>query len=262
MIPKIIHQTAPSNEKEWHPVWKLCNHSVKNVFKDFQYILWNDEDIENFIIKNFPKKYQCFKNIPFHIIKIDLFRYALLYVYGGIYLDMDMYCYKNFFNDLNSDINLIESDCLDEFQKKEVVQNSLMASTKNKNFFLKCFLKGLKRYKGIKFKENIHDNHYNIKYTSGPLLLKDMFLKYKKFEKINLLSLKYFNTTNNYYYNPEHKVRHMASGMWGKEIHTMFKNLKNSENNIATLRDYHKLSYWVKTRLDIDNFDFYKDYSK
>jgi mannosyltransferase OCH1-like enzyme len=260
MIPKIIHQTAPNNKDEWHPIWILCNESVKNNFKNFKYILWNDEDIDNFILKNFPNQYLEYKKIPFHIIKIDLFRYVLLYVHGGIYIDMDMYCYQNFFNDLNSDINLVESDCPDEFGKIEIVQNSLMAGKKNKQFFLDCFLEGIKRSKETKFNKEIHDNHYNVKYISGPILLKDIMLEYKKLENINILPLKYFNTTNNHWYNPQHKVRHMASGMWGKEIHIMFKNLKEKENNIAPLKEYHKKSYLNKTKIDIDKLDFYKKY--
>jgi len=262
MIPKIIHQTAPANKEEWHPIWVLCNESVKNNFNGFSYFLWTDEDIDNFIIKNFPKEYLKYKEIPFHIIKIDLFRYALLYIHGGIYIDMDMYCYQNFFDDLNNDINLVQSDCPDELGQIEIVQNSLMASKKNKQFFLNCFLEGIKRSNETKFNKEIHDNHYNIKYVSGPILLKDMMLKYKKFENINILPLKYFNTTNNHRYDPQHKVRHMASGMWGKEIHTMFKNIREKENYIASLQEYYKTSYLNKTKIDINKLDFYKDYSK
>jgi len=262
MIPKTIHQTAPINKEEWHPIWILCSESVKNNFKNFKYVLWSDKDIDNFILNNFPNEYLDYKKTPFHIIKIDLFRYALLYIHGGIYIDMDMYCYQNFFNDLNSDINLVESDCPDEFGQIEIVQNSLMAGKKNKNFFLDCFLEGIKRSRETKFNKEIYDNHYNVKYVSGPILLKDMMLKYKKLEDINILPLKYFNTTNNHWYNPQHKVRHMASGMWGKEIHTMFKNTREEENNIALLKEYYKKSYLDKTKIDIDKLDFYKDYSE
>jgi len=258
MIPKIIHQTAPLNKEEWHPIWILCSESVKNNFKDFKYVLWSDEDIDNFILNNFPNEYLDYKKLPFHIIKIDLFRYALLYIHGGIYIDMDMYCYQNFFDDLKNDINLVESDCPDEFEQLELVQNSLMAGVKNKNFFLECFLEGIKRSKNTNFKEKIHDNHYNIKYASGPILLKDMMLKFKE---INLLPLKYFNTTNNHHYDPEHKVRHMATGMWGKEINKMFKNLREKENFIGTLNDYYKAGYLNKTKINIDDFDFYKKYN-
>ena len=231
--------------------------TIYSIFVDNE----NETLFENFMIKNFKEQYYDYKNIPFHIIKIDLFRYALLYIYGGIYIDMDMYCYTNFYNDLIHDINLVESDCPDEFGQIEIVQNSLMASKKNKQFFLNCFLEGIRRSKEIKFNKEIHDNHYNVKYVSGPILLKEMMLKYKKFEDINILPLKYFNTTNNHWYNPEHKVRHMASGMWGKEIHKMYKNLREKENYMASLENYHKVGYLNKTKIDIDKLDFYKDYS-
>ena len=46
-----------------------------------------------------------------------------------------------------------------------------------------------------------------------------------------------------------------------QEIHTMFEDLRKKENYIAGLREYHKESYLNKTKIDIDTFDFYKDYS-
>ena len=260
MIPKIIHQTAYSNKEEWHPIWNFCHESVKKNFKEFKHYLWTDEKINDFIKENFKEYYSDFLIIPFHIIQLDLFRYALLFKYGGTYIDMDMYCYENFYENLTSEINIVESDCLDEFGQVEQVQNSLMSATPNNKFFKECFLEGLQRSKKVKFKEKIHDNHFNIKFVSGPILLRDMIEKFKKDYIINILPLKYFNTTNNYLYEKQHKVRHMASGMWGKEIKEMFKDLQGAENFVGTIEDYHKASYLDKTKININKLNFFKTY--
>jgi mannosyltransferase OCH1-like enzyme len=91
-IPKIIHQIwlggkMPEFEAE------LCDQIKKNKGEDWQYILWTEESIKN--LKNF-------KNIDFYNIsqnvgqKSDLLRYAILYEYGGVYLDTDFLLIKNF----------------------------------------------------------------------------------------------------------------------------------------------------------------------
>lgn len=260
MIPKIIHQTGYALKSKWHPIWNLCYKSVQKVFNDFEHVFWTDEKIDYFIKKNYKEYYKDYQKIPFHIIQLDLFRYALLYKYGGIYIDMDMYCYRNFYSDLTSNINLVESDCPDEHNQPELVQNSLMAATPNQKFFKECFIEGLQRSKTIKFKKSINDNHFNVKYVSGPLLLKNMVRKFKNIYKIKILPLKFFNTTNNHIYEKQHKVRHMASGMWGKEIYKSFLDLQEAENFIGSIEKYHKLSYLDKTKMDIDTLDFYKTY--
>ena len=49
MIPKIVHQTAYSNKNEWHPIWKHCQQSILNHFKNFKYKFWDDESLDNFV---------------------------------------------------------------------------------------------------------------------------------------------------------------------------------------------------------------------
>ncbi len=49
MIPKIVHQTAYCNKEEWHPIWKLCQQSILNHFKDFEYKFWDDDSLDNFV---------------------------------------------------------------------------------------------------------------------------------------------------------------------------------------------------------------------
>jgi len=260
MIPKIIHQSAPKEIKYWHPIWKICHDSVKNKFKNFEHILWTDEKINEFIFTYYRNYYDDFQKIKIHIVGLDLFRYALLYKCGGIYIDMDMYCYENFYDDLNGDINLIESNCLDEYEQLELVQNSLMAAAPNQKFFKECFIEGLQRSKNVKFKKKINDNHFNVKYTSGPVMLKNMMQKFKNVYRINVLPLKFFNTTDNHGYEKQHKVRHMSSGMWGKEILKNFIDIQKDQNYNYTLEDYLKLSYLNKTKIDVDILDFHKTY--
>lgn len=89
-IPKIIHQiwlgsSFPEEYKELTNTW-LENH------KDWEYRLWTDKDIEEFNMKNIEQ----YNNAPNLGTKSDIFRYEILYRYGGIYIDTDFQCLKSF----------------------------------------------------------------------------------------------------------------------------------------------------------------------
>jgi tetratricopeptide (TPR) repeat protein len=95
-IPKIIHQTAPSDESKWNPIWKPCQESWKKHFPDYEYKMWTDEDLDNFIQTKYNWFWPTYSSYSRKIKKIDAARYFILYEYGGIYADMDFECLKNF----------------------------------------------------------------------------------------------------------------------------------------------------------------------
>jgi mannosyltransferase OCH1-like enzyme len=224
MIPKIIHKSAPKNKSEWHPLWEKCHSSWEDNYSKSEYlhILWDDDTIDSFIKEKFNQYWELYDQFPFHILKLDFFRYCVLYEYGGIYADMDMYCYKNFYNELNGDLFLVQSSSVDE-----IVQNSLMCSTKNNEFFLQCLDEIERRfYASIFYKEKYKEKEYPIKFidtflfsftvkkVTGPFLLSDV---YKKHNNIFTLSYKEFNN-HSLSYIESYKTKHMLTGRWGKDI--------------------------------------------
>ena len=110
---KLIHHTAPSNRNDWHPLWIRCHHSWVNNHSGFEFQLWKDEDLDTFVNEKFPQYSKVYNNLPAHILKIDFARYCFLYEQGGIYADMDMYCYKSFYDELESDFTIIQSEFRD-----------------------------------------------------------------------------------------------------------------------------------------------------
>ena len=95
-FPKIIHQTAPADESKWPPIWKPCQESWKKNFPDYEYRMWTDEDLDEFIKTKYAWFYPTYMGYPKKINRIDAARYFILYEYGGIYADMDYECVKNF----------------------------------------------------------------------------------------------------------------------------------------------------------------------
>jgi len=92
-IPKKIHQVwlgseFPDKYKRIRDTWIEKN-------PDWEYKLWTDKDVNDFELKNIDQ----FNKIDNLGAKSDIFRYEILYRYGGLYIDTDFECIKSF-NDL------------------------------------------------------------------------------------------------------------------------------------------------------------------
>ena len=137
-IPRLIHQIAPQDITRWHSSWLECYNTWKVHFpveNGFVFKLWNDEqDLDQLIHDHFPVYKNIVEKMNYKIQKIDFCRYLILYLHGGIYIDMDFFCQKPFFDQLDrTKVNLVESP----FVEAEYVQNSLMASPPFHPFWLK-----------------------------------------------------------------------------------------------------------------------------
>jgi mannosyltransferase OCH1-like enzyme len=87
MIPKIIHQTWKTSQvpKKWSPFVD----KVKAFNPDWHYILWTDDDNDQFVKKEYPDFYNVFRGFSKGIMRADVIRYLIMYKIGGVYLDLD-----------------------------------------------------------------------------------------------------------------------------------------------------------------------------
>jgi mannosyltransferase OCH1-like enzyme len=95
-FPKIIHQTWKT--KELNEEQKSWQKTVLEHYPDYQYILWSDEDMDDFVKKNFADYYETWNSLTPFIKKVDTIRYMWMYLIGGIYFDLDIIVYKNMEN--------------------------------------------------------------------------------------------------------------------------------------------------------------------
>lgn len=89
-IPKIIWQTMKSNQvpafmKEYADTWIDKN-------PEYEYRFFDDDDIVDFISNDFPSYLEVYKKIKYGASKADLWRYLIMYKYGGVYVDLDCRC--------------------------------------------------------------------------------------------------------------------------------------------------------------------------
>jgi mannosyltransferase OCH1-like enzyme len=217
-IPKIIHQTAPADETKWPKVWKLCQQSWKEKFPDWQYMFWNDDDLENLIKTDYPWFYDTYKGYDKQIKRVDAARYFILHKYGGMYADMDYECVNNFEHLIPGDkVSIAESPYKhDGRPDTETHQNALMASPRGHPFWERVF-------------KVLDDNKNNafVVYATGPYVIikaiKELgeyvhTLKYELFAPSHTQQFKRAQFENYNKLPPvENKdiyARHLGTGAW------------------------------------------------
>ena len=89
-IPKIIWQTMKTNRvpvfmKEYADTWMTQN-------PEYEYRFHDDNDILDFLKNDFPDYVEGYKKIKYGASKADLWRYLIIYKFGGVYADMDCRC--------------------------------------------------------------------------------------------------------------------------------------------------------------------------
>jgi mannosyltransferase OCH1-like enzyme len=92
MIPKVIYQTwYKKNIPE--PIQNAINLMMEQN-PNYSHHLYDDNDIEDFIKNNFNENiYSAYKCLTVGAAKADLWRYLVLFKYGGVYLDIDSVIY-------------------------------------------------------------------------------------------------------------------------------------------------------------------------
>lgn len=87
IIPKQIFQTWHS--KSLPPKMEACIQRVKVMNPDFQHFLFDDTECLEFIQKFFgPSVSAAYQSLKPGAYKADLWRYCVLYVHGGFYMDV------------------------------------------------------------------------------------------------------------------------------------------------------------------------------
>lgn len=92
LIPKIIHQTYKTKDIPEH--WKAGQQACIDLHPDYEYKLWTDDIMEEFMEKEYPWFLETYLSYGENIQRADAIRYFILYHYGGIYIDLDDGCQR------------------------------------------------------------------------------------------------------------------------------------------------------------------------
>ena len=106
MIPKKIFQTF--YHKEFHPDFQKIVDEIKIDNPDFKYQIFDDKECDEFMKINYPGKiYDAYSRIKPGALKADLWRYCILYKFGGFYMDIDMISLKGLDRFVKNDIDFV-----------------------------------------------------------------------------------------------------------------------------------------------------------
>lgn len=267
-IPKIIHYIAPADRSRWHPIWNRCYPSWQQHFLDFEHKCWDDNNgINNFVSENYPQYYNMYIEFPVHIMRIDFARFCLLHHFGGIYTDLDMFCYFNFYNELTHSLHIVEAPYGEEF-----LESSLMISEPGHSFWIDCMELSKevfnttvkKRGIQIPFNNNLADQHI-ILATCGPNLICRVWRKWIKtnLDKLKALPGILYNN-HGMSYHPEYRTKHLMTGMWGKEaidyLESQFQVLEGENLDTIYIKEMKRYAN-LSSINSINDLDFYTDYT-
>ena len=87
-IPKVIYQTFKTNKIPLLTKFYIWRFLRKN--KGYRREFFDDDQVDAFVKESFDDRtYHAYSRLQIGAAKADFFRYAILYIRGGIYLDLD-----------------------------------------------------------------------------------------------------------------------------------------------------------------------------
>jgi len=202
-IPKRFMQTWKT--KDIPDRWKSSPYSIKKMMPSWKYILLTDDDNIKFVTKFFPDFLETFKSFEFPIQRADAIRYMWLYIYGGIYMDLDFEVNKDIEEYLNitrfqrfpqTGIYLVQYFKNDD----KIITNSFMISKQKHPFWLDV-IEEMK--KPISFYNKLIRFTY-VYETTGPSMLTRVYQNTKnKYNDIYLIDEIFACTKGLYYIEPD-----------------------------------------------------------
>jgi len=175
IIPLKIFQTW--HTKDLPPKMRENVESLKQQNPKFEHYLFDDNDCREFIKNNFDHEVlNAYDTLIPGAYKADLWRYCVLYINGGIYIDIKLNCINGF--------KLIELTEKNHYVKDRVgklsIYNALMACQKGSPLLWKAI------YKVVM---NVSERYYgsNPLDPTGPLMLGNLILNNNLINKVDLI---------------------------------------------------------------------------
>jgi len=174
IIPLNIFQT-------WHSLelpekMRECVEKIKQENPEFHHYLFDDAMCEAFIHEYFPEEVvYSFRKLRPGAYKSDLWRYCILYIYGGIYIDIKFHCIHGFRLIYLTDKEYWVRDRF-RYETNGIYQAFMVCLPRNRILW-NCIQEIVKNVKN-----NYYENELAI---TGPILVSQFFLQ-KKIKELEL----------------------------------------------------------------------------
>mmetsp|Transcript_95006 Transcript_95006/g.245440 ORF Transcript_95006/g.245440 Transcript_95006/m.245440 type:complete len:409 (+) Transcript_95006:43-1269(+) len=211
-VPRTIHQTAPADHSRWDPRWEPCRQSLRAACPspEHEYFLWDDPQLRELVVAAFPEHVAAYDAYKEHIQRVDFARAAMLYIYGGLYADMDVEVRRSPFQYLPpGKVSIVESP----YTKNERHQNSMMASPPRHPFWRAMVEEAVRRQQ----QPNLYRTTWQL---TGPQLLDAVVLS--RPEDVHVLPHAEFNPSvqSLLFNSPDVIARHFCTSVWTHSMDT------------------------------------------
>jgi mannosyltransferase OCH1-like enzyme len=93
MIPKIIWQTYKDPYESLAPYMHQSINTWKDLNPEYEHRYMDDQQAAEFVLNEYGKEWHdIFLSLPVGVMRGDLWRYMIVYKYGGVYADLDTEC--------------------------------------------------------------------------------------------------------------------------------------------------------------------------
>ena len=224
-IPLKIYQTWYT--KDLPPKMKQCVETLKAQNPKFEHFLFDDNDCRDFIKANFEiHVLNAYDNLIPGAYKADLWRLCVLYINGGIYMDIKFSCINGF-----RLIELTENEhfVLDRLGPLSIYNALLVCKAKNKFIWMAI----------CRIVSNVQKKFYGLSALepTGPILLGNIILKNKLNINIDIKHFKY----GDYLTYKNRFVLSTGYPEYNSERTTTYNNMKSN------IKRYDKM--WAERRI-------------
>lgn len=188
MIPKIIHQIYIQNNENRPSEFDKLTRSWEEHFPDWNIILWKDQMCMNFLNKYYPQFVEKYQSYPENVQRADAMRYLILKTIGGMYIDNDFECVRNFehfFNGYDFIASKEDKDHSDKYEIDYIIGNAFMASIPD-NPFINHVCNKLMNYPSLDV-----NSGKDILDSTGPFLLTNAYYDFSAKEDVCILESEY-----------------------------------------------------------------------
>jgi mannosyltransferase OCH1-like enzyme len=176
-VPLVIYQSWGTHEIPHHMANNIKDVLAKN--PEFDYYLYSDEECRMFIEHNFPKDVvKAFDSLRPGAYKSDLWRYCILYVKGGVYMDIKLKPLIPLQNFIEAQPYVFVKDFVANQQYRECMWNGFMIAPPGFDLFKYCIEEIVSTCKRKSYMRNGLD-------ITGPCLLGRMVKKHQPYNFLN-----------------------------------------------------------------------------
>lgn len=265
----IVHHIGPSDITRWHPVWHRCRDSWLQNWSG-GHRLWNDrEEIDDFVTEHYPEFANVYHALPYHVQRLDFARLAILHHHGGIYADLDYYCYRDFRDQCGHEFMAVAN--VDDSYTSARWENCLIWARPGCGFLVKIManIKVMFIHYRSMLRSERHDwrnteTSYAVNNSTGSGMLHWMIQNHAAGHDIQAFPAPTHNP-DPLGYDPAWYGKHIHTGLWGNEYldhatrdfvlirsGTLYNVSRDQMQQLQTEPDNVIMSW--------QDFDFYHDY--